>query len=361
MSDDTAPADESSDGPGRADRDGCPERTAVDRPSPTRRLLRAAGAVAGLGALAGCSSSEPDSSPTPAGTEPPSPADTAIPGATSSPTPAASPTPTPSPTPAVCEELEAEIESVEAEIERVRPQLRTVRQERARLLGIRDQLPGGWDQATIDKARAIGLAIRDSVLVLEFDSGGGTGWYVDEHHVITNAHVASNTGMPVGWTVDGEKLAPTRVAMDDNWAPDVAVMRTETPGKPLPLGSSDDLLPSDPLVMVGHPFDAGNWRIALGHYLWTQTDETAPAPSDESPIHYSSLPGRSGVSGAPVVTFSGKVVGLTFGGTNRGESRLLSESPEVHDDTVVDWPIAPKAWGKHVAVETVRDRLDEWI
>lgn len=323
------------------------------------RWLRRAGAVAAAVGLAGCSSTgdgEVDATASAAPTR------TAGEPTTSTP-PSAGGTPTarpPSPTPsceATVDELRDELSAVERELESVREAHETTQRTLSELRAVRDYYPDGWSSAMVDAARAVGEQIRPSVIVLEFEGGGGTGWFINEHHVVTNSHVVRSEGTPTGWTIDGESFTLERVASDDDLSPDLALLRTDFSGTPLPTADHSDLEPRTPVVHVGHPFGAGNWVIALGHSLWKQEQDFIGI--DPTTVLYSSVPGRQGVSGAPLVTLDGAVVGVTYGAISRAE-RVRSEAPEPADTRVIDYEIAPKVWGNHVPIEIVEAKVEEW-
>lgn len=319
----------------------------TDGPSRLRRLLRSAGAAAAIAAVAGCSSAEPEAP-------------------TGSPSPTVSEslraTPTPHTRTSTCADRAADIDrsiaAIEAEIAAQEAELERDRRRAAELRAIRDQYPGGWSDGTVERARSTGLAIRKGVIVLQFESGGGTGWFIDEHHVVTNSHVAGSDGRPTGWTVEGERVQLRRIARDQDLSPDVAVLRTDFTGTPLSTGSSTDLDPGTPVVQVGHPIGAGNWLISLGHYLYREKRDYVGL--DPTTVMYSSVPGRQGVSGAPVATLDGTIVGLTYGASPRKQGGAMGEAPQPAEPDVLDYEIAPKVWGNHVPIEIVRDHYEEW-
>lgn len=321
------------------------------RSTSLRRLFRTAGAIAALTSIAGCSGPETGDTGSPGATA------TSAPTTTSTPT---TPSPTPEPTP--CEDRAADLEEaiarVEAEIESLEREVERDRRTATELRAIRDQYPGGWSAETIEAARAAGQSIRDGVVVLEFESGGGTGWFIDDHHVITNSHLADGDGRPTGWTIDGEQFRLRPVARDQDRSPDVAVLRTDFAGTALSTGSSSDLERGTPVVQVGHPTGMGNWLTSLGHFLYTEVQNYVGI--DPTTAMYTSVPGGQRVGGAPLVTLDGQVVGLSYGATSRDENRPADEAPEPAEADVVDYEITPRVWSTHVPIETVRDHYEEW-
>lgn len=315
-----------------------------------RRLLRMAGAVAALTGVAGCAELTTEATPT----------------RTRTPTDSPTPRPTPSPTPTAstpncadrAADLDAKIDRLDREIDEAERTLARQRRTLAELQGIRDKYPNGWAADTVDTARSVGRAIRESILVLETAVGRGTGWFIDDHHVITTSTLADVMDDPVGWTVTGEKVRLEHVARDQDGSPDIALLRTEFAGTPLPTRRAADLDHGTPVVQVGHPRGAGNWLTALGHYLYRRDRNYIGV--DPTTVLYSSVTGRDGVAGAPLVTTEGEVIGLTFGSSPREPSSPDDVAPEPADPTVVDYEIAPKVWANHVPIEIVRGHYDAW-
>lgn len=315
-----------------------------------RRLLRTAGVV-GLGALAGCSSTEPGTTPSPTSTPP----------STKTPTPTPPAQSTTSTT--ACEtrvaELDRSIDRLAAEIQSVEADLETFERTETELEAIRDHFPRGWNDAPLDRARTTGQAIHEGVIVLEFETGTGTAWFIDDHHLVTAGHLIDPDPPPHGWTIDGDRIDLELVARDQDNAPDVAVLRTGATGTPLSRGSSTDLDPGTPVLHVGHPAGGGNWVTALGHYLYRA--EQRFVGIDPTMLLYSSVPGSQRMSGAPLVTLDGAVVGSTAGTANREPRRPDDEPPTPAEPTVVDYEIPPKVWGTHVPIETVVEHYDTWV
>ena len=316
-----------------------------------RRLVRIAGGVVGLGALAGCSSTESETTPSP----------------TANPTPTATPSPTPqvrsTPTTTACEtrlaEVDRSIDRLEAEIRAVEADLETLDRTETELEAIRDHYPGGWDDATLDRARTTGQEVRHSVLVLEFETGTGTAWFIDDHHVVTAGHLVDPDPPLHGWTLNGTQIDLEVVARDQDNAPDLAVLHTEYNGIPLARGTSTDLDAGTPVFHVGHPSGGGNWVTALGHYLYRT--EQRFVGIDPWEALYSSVPGSQRMSGAPLMTLDGTVAGLTAGSANREPRRPDDEPPTPAEATVVDYEIPPRVWGTHVPIETIIEHFETWV
>lgn len=212
-----------------------------------------------------------------------------------------------------------------------------------------------FDEETRERAREVGLATREAVVYLEIQAGNrysvGTGWLLDEEHIVTNGHVVAQGGEVTCYTVDGDTLDVELVEASRD--PDVALLRTddEVPAT-LSTGAADDLDREQPLVQVGHPGSVGNWVISLG----TFTGGTGVLGSGET--LRSTVPSARGNSGSPLVTLDGDVVGLTYAST-MGQGRFPGSAPEPSDDRVRE-SFESNSSALHVPVETVEELVGRW-
>jgi S1-C subfamily serine protease len=358
--------------------------------APLRRLVRAAGSLAGIGALAGCGGQVGENDDATTATDDPTSVETAT--ATPSEPPAATTTPettTPgsgrTPADQECQTPTAEVRN---ELERVRTELTTVQHEhrvaRFRLAFLRagrSLQPGGFDDATVDTAAMVGERVAESVVKLPetvpsdgpfFTPGGATGWFRRPNEVVTNAHVADR--LPVTFTGtlrDGTTIDLETVAVSSgpyNEPMDLALLRTDHEGTPLPVGDAGRLESGQPLVLVGHPTHFGDWTVSLGRYTYSgaeladagidgdEADERglpSPRPSGFTAV----VPAQGGNSGSPVVTLDGRVVGTIWFGWQSvpGAMETTSDEPFVYDQ-----PIAPRAHSSnHHTIGAIDDWLDE--
>ncbi len=209
----------------------------------------------------------------------------------------------------------------------------------------------------VEQAREVGLQARKSVVVLavpfESGSGGGTGWFLENGIIITNEHVVANLkdgSVITGYTLDGDTFRAQ--VINYSVIPDIAVLRTDyTNAPPLPVGSSNELTPGQPLVQVGHPGGIGNWVISLGGYV-----------SMEGDSFRGDVPGRPGVSGSPILTLDGKVVGLTNGSTpaEPSEANFAGPGTPPSNSEVVQSFSMPATYSTHSSIELVLEKVAEW-
>lgn len=323
-----------------------------------RRLFRAAGVTAGLLGLAGCGDTadlDPGQDHTEVGGG-------GTPGSTAT---AGHPTGTPGPSAADlgCETGGADAGEIRNRIDQLEYELSFVREEWAEKFGRRGQLPGGFEDDTLEAAREVGTRVRESVVLLELPSGQATGWYIDDHHVMTNAHNVFGHDSATAWTVDGSSFGVDVIDLVEEMLPDVALLRADSAGTPLPLGSASAMEPGDTVVQVGHPGEVGNWLVTVGRHITTvgvgePADGSSEGPGEFSEVR-TSVPGAQGNSGSPLVNLDGEVVAMTHGGTD--QNPLPHDGPPEPSEPVVhDWPLRWKMWSLHVPVETVLERYEDW-
>lgn len=237
------------------------------------------------------------------------------------------------------DELVTNTEALGAEIERIEERLV---EERAR-----------YPVDVRDRARDVGLSIRDSVVFLDMDDGYGsggeaTGWFVEPDLVMTNRHNVEHVGSGWdlrGWLPDGTSFEWEILDVADPFGPDIAVLAADGSFEPIPVASGSASA-GEHLVQVGHPGGAGTWIISLGE-VHSVGGETIT----------SDVPGLQGVSGSPVVNLDGEAVGVTFGAdvdaSQSGPPR--PEPPDVHHESLY-----PSSESLHVTIDAAMDLLEGW-
>jgi serine protease Do len=180
-----------------------------------------------------------------------------------------------------------------------------------------------------EKAETVGTELRKAVVDIELDftngESGGTGWFIDENTILTNAHVVNglvnrDPDLYVH-TLNGNQVDATleRIADRSSGEPDVAVLKTTDSAPHTPeIGSDSTLEEGDKLVRVGHPYTVGHWAMGLGEVLGTNRETIVQAE----------LPIGGGHSGSPVITLEGKVIGMSHATSRRGEYIPPEEPPE---------------------------------
>lgn len=257
-----------------------------------------------------------------------------------------------------------------ATLEAKRERLEALRRERAELRDRIDTLGSeipsaraAWierqhehEPLTRERARAVGLDVRDSVVVvdLRFPDGAtsGTGWVVADGLIVTNSHVVSDwerTAAAYGWSIDGERFPLDLLGRVETLSPDVALLATPFDGPPLPTGNPLELEEDTPLVAVGHPGSYGNWVISLGAFeRWNGRDR------DEL---VTDVPSLQGNSGSPTMTLDGEVVGMLKGAGGVGEPE---GAPQPADPAVQTEPLTPEETVLHDSIETVMNLVGRW-
>lgn len=349
-----------------------------EAPSSFRSLGRVRGlvgaiGVGALGSLAGCNS-QPDaagasgadtvdsdvSSSDSGGLD-----ETTTPGSTGGST-----TPTPTTTTGLSEsECASQLPELESELESVRNQAAAVEAEIPRLrreasnLGEISTLFEPVPDDILEAAERIGVAARDAVVNLELGNGMASGWFIDDYHIITNAHNVfdhhgGTTRDATAWTVTGDTYDTTLVDFVDTLRPDVALLRTDRPAPAtLTPGTTPPHSSRAYYVQVGHPGEVGNWVISIGKMVSGYESE---APDGEFIAELqTTIPGRQGVSGSPVLDLDGNVVGLTYAG-NPIRAKQPDEAPLVAPDVVYDRPVAALSYGAHVGIDGVLRYYDRW-
>lgn len=259
--------------------------------------------------------------------------------------------------------IEGELETQRAELERAEISLAEWRAKRA-------ELPGGHPEERVAAARALGERVRESVVSLQIGFGSATGWFVEDGLVLTNAHnlydagVDESKGSVTGYALDGSELDFEVVGIVESNVPDVALLRTAASRPALSLAAERDLDPGTPLVQVGHPGGVGYWVISLGLHVERSGADggsggQGPPGGPVSPTLKTSIPGRTGNSGSPILALDGTVVGMTNASETRGQGE--STGIEVAEPTVYDWPVAPRAWTIGVPADVVRETYEGWL
>ena len=208
--------------------------------------------------------------------------------------------------------------------------------------------PAAFQPGVRKRARRIGHRVRRSVVKITNGNAGGTGWVVEDGHVVTNAHVVDDARTYRVETFDGRHGTAVRVGYQRDGYPDVALLETDLDAPP-PLSTTETASVSrgDPVLVVGHPHDVGDWVTSLGRYV-THDARTDWVLAD--------VPVASGSSGSPLATLHGDVVGCVKGTTEREGERERLDRPEAVYAALPERERLATA----VPAETVRKWTERW-
>lgn len=264
----------------------------------------------------------------------------------------ATPTATPEEGDEQVEKLRQRIAELESENERLRKQLSRAQNGESSEFG----------EETIRRAREVGRSARRAVVYLRIEKGNGaaesgTGWFYDENHIVTNAHVVGDGDADINvWTLEQTEIAAELVNKTDRYESDtdLALLRLsgdETAPHSLATGDASSLSEGQPVLQVGHPLFVGKWMIALGNYL--RTNRLGDLVTK--------MPHTSGNSGSPLLTLEGDVVGLTWGSMPARDQGGPNETPEPSDPVVhEEYPYQDRIRAQHEAIGDVEAKVSEW-
>jgi len=142
----------------------------------------------------------------------------------------------------------------------------------------------------------------------------GTGWLVNEQHVVTNRHIAQcvrRTFRSWPWVIfpDGSQIFLTRIRWSGEPYVDLAVFELEDPipAKALPLGDPESLSRDMVVLSVGNP---PNSRFQPNHFRVVARPPRVAGGLDGVIVLEGDA--EAGESGSPIATLDGKVVGVLF-------------------------------------------------
>jgi putative serine protease PepD len=140
--------------------------------------------------------------------------------------------------------------------------------------------------------------------------------YNGEMVVVTNNHVIGDATTITVTFADGNTYTATVVGTDA--ATDLAVLSTNAPSSeyyPLEIASSSLLSVGDAVVAIGSPYGLSGTMTtgiisALDRTITVSSDSSS-ATSQITGLIQTSAPINSGNSGGPLMTYNGKVIGIT--------------------------------------------------
>lgn len=161
--------------------------------------------------------------------------------------------------------------------------------------------------AQLDNAQLASLH-GTSVFKIEADGCGavssGSAWVLDEHHLVTNAHVVSTDSSPTVRSRDGQ-LVFTGTVIGAETDPDVAVIEVEeTLPAALPWAATDQLAEGQDILALGYPVPAGDFSAIPSTIISFQLNGAVrEAIRTDGAVDH-------GNSGGPAITRDGEVAGV---------------------------------------------------
>ena len=199
------------------------------------------------------------------------------------------------------------------------------------------------------QAKSVAEQTRNSVVLIETSGGTGTGFFISKSGLImTNYHVVADDVSVTVWLIDGRKFEGRVLGGILN--PDVALIQIDGEGGfvPLSIGESTSLEMGQKLISVGHPGDVGNWVTTIGDFI-----STSFMMSDDDKYHINlntSVPGKQGVSGAPLMDLEGNVVGLVYSGSSRDGEHTEGSKSFIFSDQIFDYVVS-MSLGNAISIE----------
>jgi serine protease Do len=143
----------------------------------------------------------------------------------------------------------------------------------------------------------------------------GTGFFIDPTGTIYTAYSVGGEGTNFTVEYAGKKLRARQLVADLRSG--VAMLKIDASSRALPIGKSEQLAMTAPVVMIGYPLDlpetpsfgmvAGFDRKYLDHYLTTTHMRV-------------NLPTQRGEAGAPLLNMKGEVVGIVVSSLENSSS-----------------------------------------
>ena len=200
-------------------------------------------------------------------------------------------------------ELKTDIETIRFQLNSAQQQIDSLKEE-IRIIDIGD----GSDNIGVIQ---IYNKTRNSVVLIETNTGTGSGWVYDtEGHIITNNHVVEGVTRIQVTFQNGAILNANLVGRDPY--SDMAVLKVNAPLgllRPMEIGESSKLLVGEAAIAIGNPFGLANTMTvgiisATGRQISTVNNY---AIVDVIQTDAAINPGNSG---GPLLNIEGKVIGM---------------------------------------------------
>lgn len=148
--------------------------------------------------------------------------------------------------------------------------------------------------------------VAPSVVFISRENAFGSGFFVDQDLVLTNAHVVKGRDKVEVVMHDGKRVQGTVVERASGDV-DLALVRVVARARPLPLDSKGDLRVGTWVASVGHGL-GGIWTFTTG-----MISNIYPR-GQQRPVFQTQIPLNPGASGGPVFDREGRVLGIVTSG-----------------------------------------------
>jgi S1-C subfamily serine protease len=214
----------------------------------------------------------------------------------------------------------SDIQVLETELDTLRFQLSSAQQEinslkeEIRILDIGGE--GSVDIGVIE----IYNQTRNSVVLIETDTGTGSGWVYDKlGHIITNNHVVEDATR-IQVTFQTGTVQPAELVGRDLYS-DMAVIKVEAEQgllHPLKVGVSSELLVGETAIAIGNPFGLAN-TMTVGIISATGRQMSTVDNYAIVDVIQTDAAINPGNSGGPLLNLKGEVIGMNTAIISRGD------------------------------------------
>ena len=165
----------------------------------------------------------------------------------------------------------------------------------------------------------------------------GSGFALDDHTLVTNRHVVSDSSTLQLSTYDGRDIAAA--AASTAGLADLAIVRTDDALPAAPELAAADPAIGDLVTVVGYPLGRA-LTVSTGQVLASQTD---PLNANLGTVLVTDAPVEHGSSGSAVLDSDGRVVGVVYAKDSTGHSFVVPVSTlrAMLDDEASFTPAAP--------------------